>query len=104
MNTTRTSPLATAIFVAVLAVLGALALLHYLTPCEAGALCSALLPAGCDQQGRHDTRPFGPAEAATEIGADDDHLPGDGSLAWLGMSLLLGSALAAILGVLYALS
>lgn len=31
---------------------------------------AALLPAGCDQQGRHDTRPE-PAEACTELGADD---------------------------------
>lgn len=41
------------------------------------------MPAGLDQQGRHETRQ--PAEAATELGADT--LPGDGSRAVVGMAV-----------------
>ena len=49
-------------------------------------IADKLLPAGCDQQGRHETREWVPmdyrpgwyvqaAEAASEIGADDDWHP-----------------------------
>ena len=35
---------------------------------------AAMMPAGLDQQGRYKTRPL-PAEACTEIGANDDNGP-----------------------------
>ena len=55
-------------------------------------MAQKLLPAGCDQQSRYPTRPQ-PAEACTEIGADDNS-PGEsmvlgvlyGLVAWLAIA------------------
>lgn len=53
-----------------------------------------LMPAGLDQQGRYETRPI-PAEAATEVGADDS--PRNGAR-WGVLLVLLGWPVVFVIG------
>lgn len=60
---------------------------------------ATLLPAGCDAQGRYETRAPSPAEASTEIGAD---CPASSSDARNAVLVVLAAWIVSVLGLVLA--
>lgn len=99
----KTSAAATVIFSIVLALLLAALFVHYATPCAEAVLCTLMPMARCNADACRQGEIPCPCPERCCV-PEEDRLPGDGSLAWVGMSLLIASALVVIFGVLFALS